>query len=115
MKFSQMEYQRPDVDEMIEHYKQITEQFPNCKNAKEQMKCILEHESIMKAYQTMSTLAYIHNSINTADEFYAEEKAFYNEKSPVIQEYEHKSNAKVYVQKETGVTFKDVSFSASSV
>ena len=52
------------------------------------MKCILEHESIMKAYQTMSTLAYIHNSINTADKFYAQEKAFYNEKSPVIQEYE---------------------------
>ena len=88
MKFSQMEYQRPDVDGMIEQYKQITERFPNCKNAKEQMKCILEHESIMKAYQTMSTLAYIHNSINTADEFYAQEKAFYNEKSPVIQEYE---------------------------
>ena len=88
MKFSQMEYQRPDVDGMIEQYKQITERFPNCKNAKEQMKCILEHESIMKAYQTMSTLAYIHNSINTADKFYAQEKAFYNEKSPVIQEYE---------------------------
>ena len=49
MKFSQMEYQRPDVDGMIEQYKQITERFPNCKNAKEQMKCILEHESIMKA------------------------------------------------------------------
>ena len=74
MKFSQMEYQRPDVDGMIEQYKQITERFPNCKNAKEQMKCILEHESIMKAYQTMSTLAYIHNSINTADKFYAQEK-----------------------------------------
>ena len=88
MKFSQMEYERPDVDGMIEQYKQITERFPNCKNAKEQMKCILEHESIMKTYQTMSTLAYIHNSINTADEFYAQEKAFYNEKSPVIQEYE---------------------------
>ncbi|MFR5069541.1 MAG: hypothetical protein ACLTE2_06865 [Eubacteriales bacterium] len=69
MKFSQMEYQRPDVDGMIEQYKQITERFPNCKNAKEQMKCILEHESIMKAYQTMSTLAYIHNNINTADKF----------------------------------------------
>ena len=25
MKFSQMEYQRPNVDEMIEQYKQITE------------------------------------------------------------------------------------------
>lgn len=43
MKFSQMEYQRPNVDKMIEQYKQITERFPNCKNAKEQMKCILEH------------------------------------------------------------------------
>ena len=34
MKFSQMEYQRPNVDEMIEQYKQITERFPNCKNLK---------------------------------------------------------------------------------
>ncbi len=112
MKFSQMEYQRPDVDGMIEQYKQITERFPNCKNAKEQMKCILEHESIMKAYQTMSTLAYIHNSINTADEFYAQEKAFYNEKSPVIQEYEqaflqvvYDSRFKKELEKELGTLF----------
>ena len=112
MKFSQMEYQRPDVDGMIEQYKQITERFPNCKNAKEQMKCILEHESIMKAYQTMSTLAYIHNSINTADEFYAQEKAFYNEKSPVIQEYEQAFLQVVYdsrfrkeLEKEVGILF----------
>ncbi len=34
MKFSQMEYQRPDVDGMIEQYKQITERFPNCKMPK---------------------------------------------------------------------------------
>ena len=112
MKFSQMEYQRPDVDGMIEQYKQITERFPNCKNAKEQMKCILEHESVMKAYQTMSTLAYIHNSINTADKFYAQEKAFYNEKSPVIQEYEqaflqvvYDSRFKKELEKELGTLF----------
>ncbi len=99
MKFSQMEYKRPDVEEMIDRYKDITARFPNCKSAKEQMQCILEHEAIMKAYQTMSTLAYIHNSVNTADEFYAQEKAFFNEKSPVMQEYEQAFLQTVYDSK----------------
>lgn len=102
MKFSQMEYKRPNVDEMMERYQQITEQFPNCKSAKEQMKCILEHESLMKSYQTMSTLAHIHNSIDTADKFYEKEKAFFNEKSPEIQEYEQAFLQVVYDSK-----FKD--------
>lgn len=46
MKFSQMEYQQSRCSGNVEHYKQITEQFPNCKNAKEQMKCILEHDPL---------------------------------------------------------------------
>lgn len=109
-----MEYKRPDVDKMIATYRQITEQFPNCKNAKEQMACILEHESLMKSYQTMSTLAHIHNSINTADEFYEKEKAFYNEKSPVIQEYQQAFLQVVYdsrfrneLEKQLGKLFFD--------
>ncbi len=99
MKFSQMEYKRPNIDEMIEKYKHITEQFPNCKSAKEQMQCILEHESLMKSYQTMSTLAHIYNSVNTADTFFEKEKAFYNEKSPEIQEYEQAFLQVVYDSK----------------
>ena len=99
MKFSEMTYHRPDVKEMITCYKRLTERFPDCKNGKEQMQCILEHETLKKGYQTMSTLAYIHNSMDTADEFYAAEKAFFDEQSPLLQQCEQDFLQTVYDSK----------------
>lgn len=87
MKFSQMQYQRPDVEEITEGYQEITQEFSKASSASQQMACILRHEEMMGKYQTMSTLAFIRHSINTADEFYEKEHRFFNDTSPELQAY----------------------------
>lgn len=87
MKFSQMEYQRPDMERLVQGYQVITEEFPKCSSSEEQMQCILRHEKMFAEYQTMSTLAFIRHSIDTTDEFYDKEHGFFNENSPELQEY----------------------------
>ena len=87
MKFSQMQYERPDLQELTQGYEQVTQAFWNARSASEQMDCILRHEEMMGQYQTMSTLAFIRHSIHTADEFYEQEHRFFNEASPELQAY----------------------------
>lgn len=87
MKFSHMKYKRPDVDKITKNYIKITEQFPKCNSAAEQLELIYEHEKMSDNFHTMSTLAYIRQSINTVDPFYVEEMAFFDSYSPTLQEY----------------------------
>jgi M3 family oligoendopeptidase len=86
MKFSEMPYQRPDLNEIKQKYARITKQFPECKSADEQYRLILEHEKLSSDFQTMNTIAYIRNSINTTDPFYETEMAFFDANNPVVQE-----------------------------
>jgi M3 family oligoendopeptidase len=86
MKFSEMPYQRPDLNEIKQKYARITKQFPACSSADEQYRLILEHEKLSSDFQTMNTIAYIRNSINTTDPFYETEMAFFDANNPVVQE-----------------------------
>ncbi|MCI1982381.1 MAG: M3 family oligoendopeptidase [Oscillospiraceae bacterium] len=86
MKFSEMPYQRPDLNEMKQKYARITKRFPECQSADEQYRLILEHEKLSSDFQTMNTIAYIRNSINTTDPFYETEMAFFDANNPVVQE-----------------------------
>ena len=87
MKFSEMPYHRPDVAAAEKKYTELTEKFQRSTSAKEQYQVILEHEKIKNNLDTLSTIAYIRNSINTTDKFYEDEMAFVDENSPVIEEY----------------------------
>lgn len=89
MKFSEMSYKRPDLEQIKQEYKELSQKFPSCGSAQEQMELIKKHEKISSFYETMSSLAYIRSSINTNDEFYDKEQAFFDEFSPVVQEYVH--------------------------
>ena len=86
MKFSQMKYERPDLDGILQNYKEITAKFSQCGSAEEQMKLIERHEELCDHFRSMSTIAYIHNSINTADPAYEKEMAFYDENGPVLED-----------------------------
>lgn len=112
MKFSEMKYKRPNTDKMMKNYMKITEKFPLCKTAAEQLELIYEHEKMFCGYQTMSTIAYIRQSIDTVDPFYEKEMAFYDANSPVIQEYVQNfmkavaaSKFKQELEKDTGKLF----------
>lgn len=90
MKFSEMPYRRPDLDAMKREYSRITEEFGRAGSAEEQYRLILEHEKLTREFDTMSTIAYIHNSINTADPFYEKEMAFFDANNPVMNSWRQK-------------------------
>ena len=87
MKFSQMKYRRPDTTAVEMEYRDITQRFPLCENAEQQLALLDRHEKLLGNVRTMSNLAYIRNSINTTDPFYKEEQAFFDEYLPTLQEF----------------------------
>ena len=119
MKFSQMKYKRPNTEKMVKEYTKITEKFSACTTAAQQLELIYEHEKMFGSFQTMSTIAYIRQSINTVDPFYETEMAFYDSYNPVFQEYVQNfmkavvaSKFKKELEKETGkLFFKNIEIS----
>ena len=86
MKFSQMEYRRPDLRAIQAGYREITEAFPKCTGAAQQMELVRRHEAMASEYDTMRNLALIRHSIDTADAFYDAENAFFDTASPELEE-----------------------------
>ena len=88
MKFSEMPYKRPDSEAVIQSIQDLTERFKNAKSYEEARTVFLEYEEKEKAVDTMATLAYVRQSIDTRDKFYSEEKSFWDEFGPEAEEYE---------------------------
>lgn len=87
MKFSEIEYRRPDLSKIKQAYEQITHRFAESSGAQEQYELILQHEKLYSNFQSMSTVAYIRNSVNTTDPFYEAEMSFFDTNNPVMDEY----------------------------
>ena len=88
MKFSEMPYKRPDAEEIINEIRALTERLRNAQNYEEARAVFLEYEEKSKVVDTTITLAYVRQSIDTRDEFYSEEKDFWDETCPELEEYE---------------------------
>ena len=88
MKFKEMPYKRPDPEEVIRKLKEYTERLRNAQSYEEARAVFLEKEEKTKHVWTMGTLAFVRHSIDTRDEFYNEEKDFWDEVCPQIEEYE---------------------------
>lgn len=86
MNFSEMEYHRPDLNDVKRKYTQITKNFSQSSSVSEQYALILEHEKLLSYFQTMSTIASVRNSINTVDPFYEKEMAFFDASNPTFEE-----------------------------
>lgn len=88
MKFSQMPYSRPDLEQVKNDFKSLNERLANAKSYAEAKAVFLECEGFKKKLYTLSTLASVRNTIDTRDKFYDEEMNFWNGAEPEIQEYE---------------------------
>jgi M3 family oligoendopeptidase len=112
MKFSEMKYQRPDLREIQQSYREITHQFQTCSGADGQYDLIRKHEVLLSRFQSMGTVASIRNSIDTVDPFYEEEMAFFDANNPVFEESVQNfykavaaSKFKAELEKKTGPLF----------
>lgn len=88
IKFSQMPYQRPDLEAVKGQLAGFTQRLKDAVGYDEARAVFLEKEEADRHVGTMATLAQIRNTIDTRDEFYDGEMNFWNAAGPELEEYE---------------------------
>ena len=87
MKFSEMPYERPDLDAVKKQYSALTERLKAAGSYEEARAVFLEKEELDKHVQTLATLSHVRHSIDTRDAFYDAEAKCWNAAEPELQEY----------------------------
>ena len=88
MKFSEMPYSRPDLEQIKSSMAGFNDRLAKSQSYDQAKKVFLECENFKKHLYTLSTLAHTRNTIDTRDTFYDEEMKFWSGAEPEIQEYE---------------------------
>ena len=88
MKFSEMTYERPDLEAVKQQLSALTDRLGKAASYEEAREVFLENDRLLGHISTLSTLASVRHSIDTRDEFYDAEMKFWNEKMPEMQEYQ---------------------------
>ena len=86
MKFSQYKYERSSYENIKEDFTKLVDKINNSNTYEEQKKYILELNKIRNDIQSNSTIASIRYSIDTSDEYYEEEKKYWDEYMPFYED-----------------------------
>ena len=86
MKFSDFKYERPVYESNKKEFNNIIKKISESNTYKEQKENIDILNKLRNSIETMSTIASIRHSINTEDEFYEKERAYWDEYSPLYEE-----------------------------
>lgn len=86
MKFQDYKYERPNYEKIKKSFLDLVNKIKSADDYKDQHGYIMELNNIRKHIETMSTIASIRNSINTADEFYEKETDYWDEYGPLYTE-----------------------------
>lgn len=89
MKFSEFNYQRPDIGQLQQSWGVLLTRFNNATSATEQYAIINEVNALRSDFDTMLNLAYIRYSIDTTNAAYEEEQNFFDNNSPLFQSLIH--------------------------
>lgn len=82
MIFSQMPYERIELEGFSKEWNALTQAFETAKSAQEQLDIHMKLTELNKRLQTMRVLAYIRHTLNTDDKMYSDEQNFYDENVP---------------------------------
>ena len=82
LKFKDYEYKRPNLEELEKIIRQQMAYLTDKHTAEEQLKAYHKIDELLQEMSSYATIASIRNSINTKDEFYEEERKFYNQEMP---------------------------------
>lgn len=90
MKFSEIEYKRPNVSVISEKFEHLVNLFQKADSFDEQDALIRNINDLRMEFQTLGTIASIKYSIDTNDKEFEEEQNFYDANSPVFDGLVHK-------------------------
>lgn len=87
MKFSEINYSRPNMDEFEQQFKQLLQQFEKATTENIQNDALSSINKLRMEFDTMMNIAYIKHSQDTTDSFFDEERKFFDEVSPTYQDW----------------------------
>ena len=90
MKFSQMVYERPDLEAVKQQLTDLTARMKAAESYDEARKLFIEEDNLERHLETAMTLVHVRHSIDTRDTFYDDEMKFVNDAMPVLTEYTQK-------------------------
>ncbi len=85
MKFEDMKYERPNMDVALSSIDRIVEGIKMAGSADEVLHHMHQFDDVAKDFETAANLVSVRYSIDTTDEFYEAEDAFFNENSPKFE------------------------------
>ncbi len=87
MKFSEYRYERPDVQDFRQRFKELLDAFAAADTYEEQGRIMREINQLRSGFDSMQEIASTRHTIDTNDEFYQAEQDFYDENNPIVQEF----------------------------
>ncbi len=87
MKFSEMKYERPDIEEVKKQLTELCDRLEAAESYESAKEIFLQKEKAAKHISTMATLANVRHTIDTRDKFYDDEMTFWNGAMPELEEY----------------------------
>ena len=85
--FPEIEYKRPNPDEIINTLKKHTECVKNAKSGDEVIETILSLDKELMPVFDMFSIASVRNTLDTTDEFYEKEQEYLNQRAPELAPY----------------------------
>lgn len=82
LKFKDFKYKRPDINLLQNKFEFLLDDFNNAGNSDEQYDILIKINELRKEFDSMQSIAFIRYSINTKDEFYADERDFFDKIMP---------------------------------
>lgn len=83
--FDEYQYARPEMDAIKEEFTELLNEFHQADSYETQNTVIEKINAIGNDYSTQSNLAYIRSSIDTNDDYYQQERDYFDEVSPEFQ------------------------------
>ncbi len=99
MKFSEMPYERPDLEKAKAELAQLTQELENAETYQQARELLMRKDKLENSVMTHQSLAYVRHSIDTRDEFYKQEHMFWDAALPELQEYLQKWTAALLTSK----------------
>jgi len=90
MNFNTYQYERPNFESFKQKYNSLLNLFISSTNKEASIEALNSLNSLRNNWDSKAQIAFIRNSINTKDEFYEKEQAFFDEYGPLNAELDNK-------------------------
>lgn len=85
MKFSEMNYTRPDIDALLARCKELAAKAASAASGEELVEAYYEQSRAFADYNTAANLANIHYTCDTRDAYWKAEQDFFDANGPAVQ------------------------------